>query len=424
MERFDIAIAGAGAAGLLAAISSAREGMKVIIIEKMERAGRKILITGKGRCNITNTKSWDEFSTYVHPNPSFFKFAFKSFSNKDVQILFEELGLNLTVERGDRVYPLSGNAADVVDVLVKEAERLGVLISYKSRLIDVKIENQLTVGVVYETLSGLSQIEVGAVILATGGLSYPSTGSSGDGYLIAESVGHKTSRMLPSLTALMPVNYDLNLKGLVLKNISVKLLVGKDVVQGEFGDAEFTNNGFEGPIGLRISRRAVKAISDGNKVNLIVDLKPALSNDQLINRIMREFGTLDKLKLKDLLKKLLPSQLVPHFLFLLKMGDSKILSTKLPGEIYVISDLIKNWNIKIESFTGFERCVITAGGVELSELIPKTMGSRIVKNLFFAGEIIDLDGDTGGYNLQIAFSTGFLAGKTASYFIKKSNNLE
>ncbi len=423
MDRFDVAIAGAGASGLMAAISAARKGMKVLLIEKMERAGRKVLITGKGRCNITNTKDWNEFSTHIYPNSGFFRFAFRAFSNLQLIQFFEEIGLNTNIERGDRVYPESGRSSDVVDIMLKEASRLGVKFLYKSRVIDLVIINNKVDSITCETGSVVNRIYVNSLIIATGGLSYPSTGSTGDGYLLADKAGHKLSKRFPSLTALMPVKYDLNIKGLILKNIGLKLFVGKDCVQEEFGDAEFTNNGFEGPLGLRISRKAVRALIDGNKVSLRIDLKPALSNEQVINRIVREFGDSDTLIIKDLLKKLLPLQLMPLILNELRFSPSKILSKRLPGEIYAVSDLIKNWVINIENFTGFERCVITAGGVELNEIFPKSMGSRIIENLYFAGEVIDLDGDTGGYNLQIAFSTGYLAGVSASYLIEKSRSL-
>ncbi|MEZ7874138.1 MAG: aminoacetone oxidase family FAD-binding enzyme [Bacteroidales bacterium] len=423
MDRFDVAIAGAGASGLMAAISAARQGMKVVVVERMERAGRKVLITGKGRCNITNTKDWNEFSTHIYPNPGFFRFAFRSFTNLQVVKFFEEIGLSTKIERGDRVYPESGRSSDVVDIMLKEAARLGIVFIYKSRIIDLELVNNRVNSVIYENGTDIKRIYIGSLIVATGGLSYPSTGSTGDGYLLANKAGHKLSKRFPSLTALMPEKYDFDLKGLILKNIGLKLFVGKDCVQEEFGDAEFTNNGFEGPLGLRISRKAVCALIDGNKVSLKIDLKPAISNEQLINRIVREFGDSDTLTLKELLKKLLPQQLIPLFLNELRFGPSKILSRRLPGEIYAVSDLIKNWIIKIENFTGFERCVITAGGVELNEIFPKSMGSRIIENLYFAGEVIDLDGDTGGYNLQIAFSTGYLAGLSASHLIKKSSSL-
>lgn len=423
MNEFDIVVAGAGASGLMASIAAAEKGMKVLLLEKMERPGRKILITGKGRCNITNTKDWDEFSKHVYPNSNFFKSAFKSFSNIKLIELFNELGLETSLERGDRVYPSSGKSQDVVNALLHRINDQGVQLETNSRLSHTTIKDGQIIEVKYDSPRGSAVIKTSALIVATGGLSYPLTGSTGDGHVIAEQCGISCTKTLPSLTALKPVNYNLDLQKLLLKNIHVKLVVGKDVVQEEFGDAEFTNNGFEGPIGLKISRKAVKALSDGNKVSLFVDLKPSLTFSQLVNRIDREFGDSNKMYLNALLKRLLPNQLISEFTDELKMGKSKILSKSLPGEINKVVELIKNWKIDISSFTGFERCVVTAGGVSLDELIPKSMASRKIKNLFFAGEVIDLDGDTGGYNLQIAFSTGHLAGRSAAYLIEKSRSL-
>ncbi|MDX9782249.1 MAG: aminoacetone oxidase family FAD-binding enzyme [Bacteroidales bacterium] len=423
MKEFDIVVAGAGASGLMASIAAAEMGMKVLLLEKMERPGRKILITGKGRCNITNTKDWDEFSKHVYPNSNFFKTAFKSFSNKSLIDFFNKSGLETSVERGDRVYPLSGKSQDVVFALLNRISELGVQLEINSKLCDSTVRNGRIVEIKYDSPKGLTVIKTSALIISTGGLSYPLTGSTGDGFIFAEQNGITCTKTLPSLTALKPVNYNIDLQKLLLKNIQVKLVVGKDIVQEEFGDAEFTNNGFEGPIGLKISRKAVKALSEGNKVSLIIDLKPSLSFSQLVNRIDREFGDNDKIFLNALLKRLLPNQLISEFTDELKMGKSKILSKYLPGEINKIVELIKNWKIIISSYTGFERCVITAGGVSLNELIPKTLASRKVENLYFAGEVIDLDGDTGGYNLQIAFSTGHLAGRSAAYFIEKSRSL-
>ena len=420
MITYDIIIIGAGAAGMMAAISSAREGMKVLVLEKMERPGRKILITGKGRCNITNTREWEEFSRHIFPKPNFFKFAFKSFSNFNLLRFLNEIGLETVIERGERAYPLSGKSQDVVKTLAKEMVRLGVEISYNSIATKLLIKDSIVTGLLYEKNGALHEVFSKAIIISTGGLSYPLTGSDGDGYIFAENLGIKTMKRLPSLTALMPSNYNISLKGLILKNISVKLIAGKDLLQEEFGDAEFTNNGFEGPVGLRVSRKAVKAISEGNRVIIDIDLKPALSRDQLISRIEREFGQQEKVYLESLLRRLLPGQLVNIFIDYIGFGKTKILSKKLPGEIYKISDLLKSWKFEIISYTGFERCVVTTGGVSLDEILPKTLASRKINNLYFAGEVIDLDGDTGGYNLQIAFSTGYVAGKSAAEKVKKS----
>ena len=422
MENRELVVIGAGAAGLLAALSAAEEGVSVLLLEKMEKAGRKIRITGKGRCNITNTKNWDDFSKHIYPKNSFFKSAFYNLSNSKTITLFEEIGLETIIERGDRVYPKSGQAKDVVDALVNRLSALGVEIRYNARVTDIKSIDGSVTELVWDENGSRKSVCPKAVIVATGGLSYPTTGSDGDGYKFAGNLGHNIVPCFPSLTALMPKGYDSSLESLVLKNVTLKLYIGKDAVQEEFGDVEFTNNGLEGPLGLRVSRKAVKALLNGEKVFITIDLKPALSEVQLINRINREFDTNGKIRITDLLPRLLPKQLIEPFMKQNKLLTGKILSSQLPGEIYPIIDSLKNWKLEIESFTSFERCVITAGGVSVNDIVSKNMSSRIVKNLYFAGEVMDIDGDTGGYNLQIAFSTGYLAGKSASHFILKSNN--
>jgi predicted Rossmann fold flavoprotein len=421
MENKELVVIGAGAAGMLAALSAAEEGVSVLLLEKMEKAGRKIRITGKGRCNITNTKNWDDFSKHVYPKNTFFKWAFYNLSNTKTIALFEEMGLETIIERGDRVYPKSGLAKDVVDALVNRLIALGVEIRYNARVTDIKSVDGLVSELVWDENGIRKSLSPKAVIVATGGLSYPTTGSDGDGYKFAENLGHNIVPCFPSLTALMPKGYDNSLESLVLKNVTLKLYIGKDAVQEEFGDVEFTNNGLEGPLGLRVSRKAVKALLNGEKVFITIDLKPALSEVQLINRVNREFDSNGKIRMADLLPRLLPKQLIEPFMKQNKLLSGKILSSQLPGEIYPIIDLLKNWKLEIESFTSFERCVITAGGVSINDIVSKNMSSRILKNLYFAGEVIDIDGDTGGYNLQIAFSTGYLAGKSASHFIRKSN---
>lgn len=424
MEKRELVVVGAGAAGLLAALSAAEEGISVLLLEKMEKAGRKIRITGKGRCNITNVKSWDEFSKHIYPKNSLFKSAFFNLSNTKTIGLFEELGLETIIERGDRVYPKSGMAKDVVDALVNKLIASGVQIRYNAKVIEISSKDGCVSELIWEENNIRNSILPKAVIIATGGLSYPTTGSDGDGYKFAANLGHTISPCFPSLTALMPKGYDSKLESLLLKNVTLKLFTGKELIQEEFGDIEFTNNGIEGPLGLRISRKAVKALQNGEKVSVAIDMKPALSETQLINRINREFDSNGKVKVSELLHRLLPKQLIEPFLKLNKMLPGKILSVQLPGEIYPIIESLKDWRIDIGSYTSFERCVITAGGVSMSEIVPKNMSSRIVKNLFFAGEVLDLDGDTGGYNLQIAFSTGYLAGKSASNMILKSNQLQ
>ncbi len=417
-----VIVIGGGAAGMVAAISAAREGAEVTILEKMERLGRKVRITGKGRCNITNTKPWSEFSTHIHPKNNFFRPAFYNFSNSDTINFFESIGLKTVTERGERVFPQSGVASDVVDALNGEILRLGVNILLKTRVTDISIENgtvnEITITTDTKSQDNSKTFKPSALIIATGGLSYPATGSDGDGYIFAQKSGHHINECTPSLTALMPVGYSKELDGLRLKNVELTLFIGSDQAQKEMGDLDFTNNGIEGSIGYKVSRKAVKAINSGNRCHLSLDLKPALSNEQLTDRLNRELNSGSDLQLKLILKKLLPEQLIPAFMLYTRLDRECFAFGRRGKSIETLVRSLKNWKMEIESFTSYERAVITAGGVSLDDIYPKSMQSRVVPNIFFAGEVIDLDGDTGGYNLQIAFSTGYLAGKSAAAYVR------
>jgi hypothetical protein len=413
MEHREVIVIGAGAAGMMAAITAARGGAKVTLIEKMEKAGRKIRITGKGRCNITNTKSWQEFSTHLHPNSRFLKHAFYSFDNTETVKFFEEIGLKTVIERGDRVFPLSGIASDVVDSLVNEINKLNIKVLYNTNVKDIDLTEGNIRSITAISNGKRISLMADAFIIASGGLSYPLTGSTGDGYKFAEKCGHKITECFPSLTALMPVGYSSELIGLQLKNCEITLIAGKDMVQKEMGDLDFTNNGIEGSIGYKISRKAVKTLISGGKCSVSIDLKPAIDIETLKKRIEKEITELRGPFTSLLLQKLLPSQAIRPFMEMNNLSSdiNKLLRSL---DISGLAEILKNWQMDIDSFTSYERAVITAGGVSLDEIISKNMKSRLVQNLWFAGEVIDLDGDTGGYNLQIAFSTGFLAGKSAT----------
>ena len=415
----DIVIVGGGAAGLFAALAAARGGASVTILEKMERAGRKVRITGKGRCNITNTKPWQEFSTHIHPSGNFLRHSFYNLSNIDAIALFNEIGLETVVERGDRVFPESGVASDVVEVLLKELSALRVNIVYRASVKEILKESgieglsgigaigDIVTGAIYEKEGRNYKLDCRALIIATGGLSYPATGSDGDGYRFAKQLGHTVVDCFPSLTALMPVGYTKELEGLNLKNIEIALSIDNDIVQREFGELEFTNNGLEGSVGFKVSRRAVNAIRSGSRCSVYIDLKPAITEDQLILRLERELVT--EKDLSKALYKVLPSRLVRYFL------SNK---DRLGSDIKKAAALLKSWRLDITSFTSYERAVITAGGVSLDEVVSKSMRSKLYNNLYFAGEVLNLDGDTGGYNLQIAFSTGYMAGQSAAKMSK------
>lgn len=409
----DILIIGGGAAGLFSAASTILFSKdnnldlpSVTVVEKMKRCGRKIGITGKGRCNLTNTKGWEDFSIHIHPDKNFFRPAFYEMSNVRTMEFFEKIGLPLVKERGDRVFPASYRASDVTSVLLDYVKSNGVkvvtgfetvkIINRLSRQSSVPVETRFTA----ESLSG-SRIEAKYLILATGGLSYPSTGSTGSGYIFAKDLGHKIVNCFPSLTALIPNNYSsCSLGGISLKNISVSLIVNGNKVREEFGDLDFTTDGIEGPIGFKISREAVYNLKMGQKVSLSLDLKPAVSYDKLKRRIEKEVSE-KRLPMNKLLLSYLPKALIDPFMKLQR-----------PLNYNNLPDKLKEWRFVIDSCVGYRRAVVTAGGVDLKEVNTKTMQSKIVEGLYFAGELLNLDADTGGYNLQIAFSTGALAAKS------------
>ena len=414
----DVLVIGAGAAGCIAAIKAAEAGASVAVVEKNARIGRKLMITGKGRCNITNYKIWSEFSQHLHGKPSFFKPAFHNFSNVDTVAFFESLGVETLLTRDDRVFPASMSAATVVDALANQMDRLGVRllsgcdVSKVTRLQD----GSYSTSFVKETGGkfNLESEHSRSVIVATGGLSYPATGSTGAGYEIARSFGHTIKPTFPALTALVPDHYDTRLVGVELINVTVTLSVGRDVVACEFGDLQFTDGGIEGPIGFKISRKAVWALMNGDKVGVAIDIKPAVPLGKLQERVAREAEeagidrrSFDR-KIRPFLRSFLPQALIDPFV------DS-VAGLSLDN----LAANLKDWRFNITGYVGFRRAVVTAGGVNLEEIISKTMASRNLPGLYFAGEVLDIDGDTGGYNLQFAFSTGALAGKSAAEYALK-----
>ena len=411
----DVLIIGAGAAGCIAAIKAAEGGASVLLVEKNSKIGRKIMITGKGRCNITNYKNWSEFSSHLHNKPAFFKPAFHNFSNVATVEFFESLGVETVLTRDDRVFPKSMSAATVVDALYCRLAQLKVGMSFDSEVSKVvRTKNGR-----YETSFvrnvggkfGLCKVQSRSVIVATGGLSYPATGSTGAGYEIAKSLGHTIKPTFPALTALVPDKLDTRLIGAELVNVTATLFIGPDTVACEFGDLQFTDGGIEGPVGFKISRRAVWALLNGDRVMVSIDLKPAVPLHLLKDRVDRElaeariarrpFGK----KNREFLRRFLPQALVDPFV------DS--IEGLSPDNL---AEHLKDWRFKITGYVGYRRAVVTAGGVNLDEIFAKSMASRNFSGLYFAGEVLDIDGDTGGYNLQFAFSTGALAGKSAAAY--------
>lgn len=539
MISVNVAIVGGGAAGLFAALYGSKVILKsnrvsappssgsaeILIFEKMPRPGRKIGLTGKGRCNLTNTKPWEEFSRHIHPKADFFRSAFYNCSNAKVMELFQECGLPLVEERGNRVFPRSMRAIDVIDTLVVACKEGGVPICTNTAIKEIQplpdaagdgtasrslpdaaggsasrslpdaagdgvasrsLHDAAGEGVASRSLpdaaAGCRFLLIGedgrpvaaarSVIIATGGLSYPSTGSTGDGYTFAKRLGHTVTPLFPSLTALIPENYDQMWQcigeTLHLKNVQLSLKYEGNILASEFGDADFTNGGIEGPIGYKLSRRAVELLStnpasqaaqakqaplaqqvsqasqvsqaqqvslakqafsaqqaapakqaplapqvsqasqeSGARVRsqplqLILDLKPAVSREELASRlssIIRSKGRAAA-NLQALLREVMPGLLIRPFL---------MVHPALPMDPVKIAKELKSWHFTITGYVGYNRAVVTAGGVSLSELSKKNLESKLHKGLFFAGEVIDMDCDTGGYNLQMAFSTGALA---------------
>jgi predicted Rossmann fold flavoprotein len=413
-QHYDVIVIGGGPAGLMAAGQAAEGGARVLLLEKMEKPARKLRITGKGRCNITNTKPWDEFSAHVYPNARFFKAAFYNFPNTALVDFFEKNGLSLVLERGDRMYPSSQNAWDVAGTLIQWAGRLGVEIQCCAEVLQLKQTGNrieavvVTQGHVTETLTAKS------FVVATGGLSYPATGSTGDGFRFAQDTGHAIVPQRPSLVGAHVANHHPALCGLTLRNIKLALMVDGSVSDEEFGELLFNETGVEGPVMLCLSRHTTDAFLQQKKINLVLNLKPALPAPQLRQRVFREITENRHNTVETLLRKFMPAQLIPAFAAAVGLLTNRQVSELRQAAIDKIMFFLQCWKMPVTGIQGYERAVITAGGVSLDDIDHKTMRSRKVENLFFAGEVIDLDADTGGYNLQIAFSTGYLAGKMAA----------
>jgi len=495
--RSDIIVIGGGAAGLMAAIGAAKvlgereNGGTVTVLEKMPKAGRKVMITGKGRCNFTNVKDWADFSAHIRTDVNFLSPAWHNLTPEGVMELLRQNGLRSVVERGDRAFPASHMAGDVVDTLLRACTLSGVKVvtdcevktidvtprgfsldcvqtSRKQVRIPVDDPRKLKPGKPAPTREELTlepvEYTCRKLIVATGGLSYPGTGSTGDGYLWAEELGHKVDNCFPALTALVPVGYkDPNpvgkeiknafrgrtvfgktkerkiaplpawypkfekhieritplsetgelLCGNSLDNVQLSLYVNGDLVQQEFGDLEFTDGGLEGPLGFMVSRKAVKALNDGQKVAVSMDLKPAVELEKLDADIHQKWeevihderskGQSFQWLFRIMLGKLIPWNLTLGFL-----------KTNPQVSVDTLAATLKDWKMNIAGFVGFERAVITAGGISTAEVTAKTLESKKQPGLYFTGEVLDIDADTGGYNLQLAFSTGYLAGESAA----------
>lgn len=397
----DVVVIGAGPAGLLAAGRAAMLGAKVLLLEKMEKPARKLRITGKGRCNLTNMRPLEEQLKEIHPEPRFLRQAFGAFSNLDLIALLEAGGVPTKTERGQRVFPASDRAWDVAEALVAWAKGQGVEIVGRARVERLRVEDGAFAGLEYLHGGATHRVDARCGIVATGGLSYPATGSTGDGLAFAEAAGHAIAPTRPSLVGVRtePV---CAAAGLRLRNVNLTLWVDGRKKASEFGEAEFTDEGLDGPIVLRLSRQIVDHLAAGRRVEVVLDLKPSLDVPTLEARLDREFTPATPLR--EVLRSLLPAQLVEPFAA--RLGPS-------PRRGQLIA-LLKELRFRVTGHGSWDSAIVTAGGVALKGVDPRTLGSRVVANLFFAGEVLDLDANTGGYNLQIAFSTGWLAGASAA----------
>lgn len=401
-----IIIIGGGAAGLIASATAAKRGEDVTVIEKNSRPARKVMITGKGRCNVTNACfDLDDLINSVVTNKRFMYSAFSSFMPYDTIALIEEMGVPTKIERGNRVFPESDKAVDIVDALVKNAKQSGVKF-VEGTVTSFNTENNVIKSV---NLADGTIIDGDAFAICTGGMSYQSTGSTGDGYRLAESVGHSITDIEPALISLVASNgFVPKLQGLSLRNISIKLLDGEKEIYSDFGEMLFTHYGVSGPVILSASSHMTHPKEHNYKI--VIDLKPALDEQTLDKRIQRDFAENTNKDFINSLSKLLPNKLIPVIVKLSGIEPSEKVNQITKPQRQNLVHLLKNFTVNISDFRPINEAIITSGGVDVKEINPKTMGSKIIDNLFFAGEVIDVDAYTGGFNLQVAFSTGYLCG--------------
>ncbi len=406
-----VIVVGAGAAGLMAAGQAAQMGAETLLLEKMNHPGRKLRIAGKGRCNLTNVAPVSEFIAHFGPNGRFLRQAFHQFFNTDLVAFFEELGVRTVTERGGRVFPSSGQAQDVVDALARWVGDQGVTLQPRSSVKRLLVEEGRVAGV--QVPRRIYRAD--AVIVATGGASYPATGSTGDGYRLAQSAGHTIVPIRPALVPLETAgDVAPRLQGLSLRNVTVRILANGEKQAEAFGEMLFTHFGVSGPIILSLSRQAVDALRLGQRVTLSIDLKPALDERKLDARLLRDLDAHGKQQFRTLLKGLLPSKLIPVCIDLTGIPPDKMAHQITSEERQRLRTWLKDFRLEVTGHRPFTEAIITAGGVDTREVDPRTLASRLVEGLYFAGEVLDVDADTGGYNLQAAFSTGWVAGRSAA----------
>ena len=410
-----IVVVGAGPAGMMSAITAAENGNEVTIIEKMPMFGKKLLITGKGRCNITSSLYMSEFIKNTPGNGKFLYSAFQNYTNQDIIEFLKKQGLEVKEERGNRIFPITDKSVDVLNCFKKRIDELKIKCKLNTKVEKILIKNNEILAV----RTDREIIQTDKVILATGGKSYPLTGSTGDGYKIAKDIGHTIVPIKPSLVPMEVYEKEMckKLQGLSLRNTEVKIVDNdrKKVVYEDFGEMIFTHFGISGPTILSGSAHLVKYkeidyLLQKKYIQLKIDLKPALTEEQLDDRILRDFNEFKNKQFKHSLDKLLPQKMIPVIIELSKIDENKKVNEITKEERKRIVFLLKNFTITIKNFRPVEEAIITSGGINTKEIDPKTMESKIIKGLYFAGEIIDVDSYTGGFNLQIAYSTGYTAG--------------
>ena len=402
-----VLIVGGGAAGMLASIFAARNGHEVHVYEKNEKLGKKLYITGKGRCNLTNACDMDTLFASVRTNSRFLYSAFYGFTNQDAMAFFEDEGLKIKTERGDRVFPLSDKSADVLDTMRRSMRRAGVEVHLNTEVRDLLITDGQVKGLL---LADQTQVDGDAVMVATGGLSYPVTGSTGDGYRFAKEAGHKVTDCIPSLTPFnIREDFVKELQGLSLKNVELRIYNGKKEVFREFGEMMFTHFGITGPLVLTASSY-VGALAAKQELRAVLDLKPALSEEQLDQRILREFDANQNKSFKNVIGSLFPAKLTPVMIALGDIEPDKKVHDISREERQGFVKLTKSLPMTVTGLRDYKEAIITKGGVAVKEINPSTMESKYVKGLYFIGEVLDLDAVTGGFNLQIAWSTAYAAG--------------
>jgi predicted Rossmann fold flavoprotein len=412
-----VIVGGGGASGMMAAGRAAERGAQVLLLEKTKRLGNKLRITGKGRCNLTNVADQSDFITHFGPNGVFLRNAFARFFNRDLIDFFAAQGVPTVVERGQRVFPTSNDAHQVADALAGYLRRNGACVRFKARVEELEAEDGRIAGVRTEEGEFLT---AKAVIVATGGASYPGTGSTGDGYRLAKALGHTIVPIRPALVPLLvKEGHAEALQGLSLKNVEMTLLLDGQPVTRQFGEMLFTHFGVSGPIILTLSAQAVDRLGQG-ELELSINLKPALSDQQLDRRLQRDFDRFGKRAFRNILKELLPRKMIALFVQLTGIPSGKPGHQITAAERKRLFDLLRDFRLTIVGHRPIAEAIVTAGGVSTREVDPRTMESRLVRGLYFCGEVLDINADTGGYNLQAAFSTGYVAGQSAACAVTES----